>query len=89
MRETHIGREVGRDSVDRRDRLRQAVASAAAGGLAVCRDPIIVGQNVSPTAEAEKELQVAADRIKTVSRAGCGRFGPTGFRRSAMPLFSS
>jgi Protein of unknown function (DUF1570) len=70
MREAQIGREAGRGSVDRRDWMRLALASAAVGGAGLCLDPAAIAQNLAPAAEADKELQLATDRIKTVTRSG-------------------
>jgi hypothetical protein len=66
-----ISREIGAGFVDRRAWLRRTVAGVAfAGGLGAASGPLGAAQDLSPTAEADRELQLASDRVKTVTRRG-------------------
>jgi Protein of unknown function (DUF1570) len=71
MPRARINRETAPGLVDRRGWLRQVVAGAAcAGGVGGGFGPVAAAQDLTPSAEADKELQLATQRIKTVTSHG-------------------
>jgi hypothetical protein len=66
-----ISRDSGPGAVDRRAWLWQTVAGlACSGGLSAAAGQVGAAQEVSPNAEADRELRLASDRAKTVTRRG-------------------